>query len=300
MKFLRRILGIFVMIAGIIGLLLSLSGLVGLWMVRPLVKTSLDATISTLTSSIDTSQKAMTATIEALNAGITSVDALSEMLDATALTVEDTQPVITQMNAVMGETLPNTLKSATSSLEAAQQAAVSLEGAIQSFETFKVIIGSVLPISSSTSSYAPKIPLADSLGALVTDIEEMPATFEGVSANIEKADDNLETIKTNLSTMSDNVALISGSLSEYQGMVGESQTSMSNLKTMLTGLQEKLDRIVNLSALVLGLFLLWLLAAQVVIFSQGWELYHGTAGRMDRAQPQPVAVEAAVETPKAE
>ncbi len=226
------------------------------------------------------------------------------MLDATALTVEDTQPVITQLNTVMGETLPNTFKSATDSLEAAQQAAVSLEGAIQSFETFKAILGAVPGISSfmpaSSSSYAPRVPLADSLSGLVSDIEEMPATFEGVSTNIEKADDNLETIKTNLSTMSDNVALISGSLSEYQGMVDESQTSMSNLKTMLTGLQEKLDRIINLSALVLGLFMLWLLAAQVVIFSQGWELYHGTAGRMDKAQPQPVAVEAAVETPKAE
>ena len=29
------------------------------------------------------------------------------------------------------------------------------------------------------------------------------------------------------------------------------------------------------------LFMLWLLVTQVVIFSQGWELFHGTAGRVD-------------------
>ena len=29
------------------------------------------------------------------------------------------------------------------------------------------------------------------------------------------------------------------------------------------------------------LFLVWLLAAQVVILSQGWELYQGTADRLE-------------------
>jgi hypothetical protein len=44
-------------------------------------------------------------------------------------------------------------------------------------------------------------------------------------------------------------------------------------------------------ALVLSLFFLWLLAAQVVILSQGWELYQGTAGRMEGAAPEPVVAE---------
>ena len=35
MKILRRLLGVFVMIAGLIGLLLSIAGLVGLYLVRP-------------------------------------------------------------------------------------------------------------------------------------------------------------------------------------------------------------------------------------------------------------------------
>jgi hypothetical protein len=32
--------------------------------------------------------------------------------------------------------------------------------------------------------------------------------------------------------------------------------------------------------IALTLFFLWMLATQVVIFSQGWELFQGTSGRM--------------------
>ena len=42
MKFLRRILGYFVMIAGVIGLILSLAGLVGLWVAKPVFTTTIE------------------------------------------------------------------------------------------------------------------------------------------------------------------------------------------------------------------------------------------------------------------
>ncbi len=296
MSVLRRILGVFVMLAGIVGLLLSLAGLVGLWMLRPVIVTSIDSTIATLSSSVDTSNKAMVITGEALGATVNSVDALSDMLHTTALTVDDTQPVITQVNGVMGETLPASFKAAQDSLKASQEAAASLESAIKSFETFQMVMGATPFLSAfvpaSTTSYNPETSLAESLGALSVSIEEMPATFEEMSANMDKADDNLELIKTNLNTMSTSVGLISSSLSQYQSMIGESRASMENLKVMLAGIQSNLPQIMNITSIVLGLFFLWLLAAQAVIFSQGLELYRGTAGRMEGGAPVPAAPEA--------
>lgn len=302
MTLVRRLLGIFVMLAGIIGLLLSLAGLVGLWIIKPTLTSSIHTTINTLATSADTSQKAMDITSDALGATIDSVDALSEMLGATALTVNDTQPVITQFTFVLSDTLPTTFEAATDSLQAAQAAAYSLEGAIQSFETFRSImsaiplIGSMVP--KATMPYNPDKPLAESLGELTTSIQDMPDTFVEISANMDKADDNLELVKSNLETMSTSVALISTSLSQYQKMIGESQASMENLVSMLTNVADNLDQILNIASIVLGLFFFWLLAAQIVIFSQGWELYHGTAGRVEEPTPQPVpavVIEEAVE-----
>lgn len=296
MSILRRILGIFVMIAGIIGLALSLAGLVGVWMVRPVLATTLSTTINTLVDSINTSQKAMVVTDQALGGAVTSVDALSEVLGATATSVKDTQPVISQVNEVMGKTLPTTFDAANDSLLAAGEAAKSLESAIKSLDAFQTVIGTVPFLSSfvpaRTQAYNPEKPLADSLVELADSMQGMPDTFEDISANIDKADDNLDMISSNLGTMSQNVTLISKSLREYQGMIGQSKTSMENLKSMLTNTQNNLGRIINTGSLALGLFFLWLLAAQVVIFSQGLELFHGTATRMEGGAPKQVKEEA--------
>jgi hypothetical protein len=64
-------------------------------------------------------------------------------------------------------------------------------------------------------------------------------------------------------------------------MVTQSQASMDDLTAMLTNTQNNLGTILNGVAIVLSLFFAWLLAAQVVILSQGWELYRGTSARME-------------------
>ena len=297
MAILRRLLGIFVMIAGIIGLALSLAGLAGLWMARPMVTASIDATVATLSNSVDISQETLVITDEALGATVASLEALSEMLGATAATVEDTQPVITQLNSLMGETLPTTLEAAGDSLEAAAAAAQSLESAIQSFDTFRAVLGTAPLLSAfmpaSHQPYNPEKPLAESLDELSASLEDMPATFEDISVNVEKAGGNLDLVKSNLDTMSQSVIMISTGLEQYQAMIGESQASMDNLESMITGVHSNLPRILNVATIVIGLFLAWLLAAQVVIFSQGWELYHGTAGRMEGPAQEPATAEAA-------
>jgi hypothetical protein len=51
---------------------------------------------------------------------------------------------------------------------------------------------------------------------------------------------------------------------------------------MLTNIQSNLTTILNGVVIVLTLLLFWFLATQVVILSQGWELFQGTADRMER------------------
>lgn len=294
MNVLRKILGVFVMIAGLIGLVISIAGLAGLWMVRPSLTSSINTTIVTLTDTLDTSLSAMDVTNEALGGAVKSIDALSEMLANTADSVAKTQPVVDEVNGMMGETLPATFDAANDSLRAAEDAATSMEGAIKSFDSFRVVMGAVPMVSAfmpaADKPYSPEKPLAESLGDLAVSLEEMPATFKEISLNLDQADDNLELIKSNLDVMSANVSLISSNIGQYQTMIGDSKASMGNLKTMLVNIQANLERSVNMAAAALALFFLWLLAAQVVIFSQGIELFQGTAGRMEGGTRETVVV----------
>jgi len=295
MKALRRLLGIIVMIAGILGLVLSLAGLVSVWLYKPVVSSSVNETINTLDNSITTSQNVMDITHEAFGATIASVDALSEMLGTSADSIEDTEPVFIQVTTVMSDTLPSALLSATDSIKTAQEAAGVLESSIKSLDAFRFVLGSAPLLSAfvdpSQPPYNPEKSLEESLGELAENLKGMPVTFTEMSVNIDKADDNLVLIKDNLTTMSDSVALISESLGEYQSMIGQSESSMANLKLTLTNIRANLPMILNASAIGLSLFLFWLLIAQVVILSQGWELFQGTAGRMEGGTPEPVEAE---------
>jgi hypothetical protein len=295
MKVLRRILGILVMLAGILGLVISLAGLAGVWMIKPALTGFANSTILTLSSTVSTSQKAMEVTGEALGATVDSVDALSEMLGATADTVKDTQPVVDQLNTFLGVNLPATMENATDSLKTAQQAATVLDSSIRSLETFRAvmvgvpIVGSFIEVPKE--AYNPEKPLADSLGEVAANLDSLPEMFTDMSANLGKATENLDTIQADLNTMSDSVALISQSLGEYQAMIAQSQSSMDNLKTMLTNIQNNLATILNWVAIGFSVFFGWLLVAQVVILTQGWELFQGTAGRMESGTTTPPAVE---------
>ncbi len=285
MNILRRILGVFVMIAGILGLVLSLAGLGIVWVAKPAVTIYASTTIDTLNKSVITSQSVMETTAQALGATVDSVDALSTMLRTTATTVEDVKPVLDEIDTIMSVTLPSTLRATTASLYTAQEAAQVLEGAIQSLDAFRSIL-SATPLLGNLvgppgEPYSPEEPLADSLGELAANLEGLPGTFVQMSDSLNSTDDNLESIEDNLITMSDSVKLISSSLSEYERMVVQSQSSMDDVTSILTNIQSNLPTILNWVAIALTLFFVWLLVAQVVIFSQGLELYHGTADRME-------------------
>lgn len=286
MKILRKILGIFVMIAGILGLLISLAGLVGVWMVRTPLLGYANTTIATLQENITTSQDVMEITTQALDATIDSVDALADMLGTTAVTIKDTQPVILEIDAMLAETLPATMSTTIESLYTAQEAAVVMESSIQTLDNFRFMLSATpligAMVEAPTEAYNPQKPLAGSLGELAVSLEDLPVTFVAMADSLSGTDDNLGAIQANLTTMSTSVDHISDSLTEYQGMISKSQASMDEVAAILTHMQANLENILKWTALGLSLFMVWLLAAQVVIFSQGWELYQGTADRMEK------------------
>lgn len=285
MSILRRILGVLVMLAGLLGLVLSLAGLVGVWLAKPTVEVFAGTTFDTLNQSIVTSQSVMDVTQQALRGTISSVDNLSAMLNTTAAAVEDTKPVLDEVDVMMAKTLPSTLQATTDALYGAQEAARVLENTIQQLDAFRFVLSATPLLSAMVpapgEAYNPPKPIADSLGELATNLEGLPDTFVNISADLSTTDDKLDAVQQNLETMSESVKLISSSLSEYERMVSQSKSSMDNVRSILTTVQTNLPTILNVGAIVLSLFFAWLLAAQVVILTQGWELYQGTADRME-------------------
>ncbi len=281
----RNALFWFTALAVALGLVLSLAGLVGVWLAKPWVEVFASTTFDTLNQSIVTSQSVMEVTQQALRGTIDSVDNLSAMLNTTAAAVNDTKPVLDEVDLMMAKTLPSTLQATTDALYGAQEAARVLENTIQQLDAFRFVLsttpllGEMVPPPGEP--YNPQKPMADSLGELAANLKGLPDTFANISDDLSTTDDKLEAVQENLETMSESVKLISSSLSEYERMVTESKSSMDNVRSILVSIQNNLPTILSVGAIVLSVFFAWLLAAQVVILSQGWELYQGTADRME-------------------
>ena len=79
-------------------------------------------------------------------------------------------------------------------------------------------------------------------------------------------------------------------------MIKESKKSTDNLNLMLTEFKEKISKIMNITFIVLLLFFLWLLAAQIVILSQGWELFQGTTNQLDNGRKELTDIESTINT----
>jgi hypothetical protein len=286
MSVLRKILGVAVIIAGVTGLLFSLAGLVGVWMYKPRLTATLESVITTLDASLTTSQETMVVTEQALRATINSVAALQTTIEATAASVKDSKPLVSQLTEVLGAQLPDTIEAARSSLDAAQGGARVLDGAIESLNSFRAtisaspLLSALIPVSPPDTKAAEK-PLYEALGEVSTNLESLPTMFSEMSQNMDTASGNLDTIETGLTTMATNVGGITISLESYAQMLGNSKQSMQNLQAQLNAWKDSLDQMLTAAAIVLTVFFLWLLAAQVVILSQGWELFKGTANRME-------------------
>ena len=281
MNIVRRILGVLVIIAGILGLVLSLAGLVTVWVSKPKIFDYANTAINTINANAVAIKNVMEITGQVLDSTVDSVDALSTMLSTTAAALEDTMPILDEIEVLMAETLPSTLGAATDSLYTAQDAAQVLESTIRSLNAFRYLL-SAAPLvgdflGQPGESYNPEVPLAESLGDLAANLEGLPDTFTKMSANLNAADQNIGSIQENLITMSDSVGIISSSLGEVESMIIQSNSSMDNLTSILTDLQKNLNAILNWTGFVLSLFFGWLLVAQVVILTRGWELFQGTS-----------------------
>ncbi len=277
---LRRFLGILVMTAGVLGFILSLSVLIAIWIIQPRLTSSIKSTMDTVDASITTSKNVLTITEQALGATVSSVESLSSMLETTATTVEDTQPVFDQVNSMLGDTLPLTMDDVSSSIKGAQDAALVLESSLASLQNFQTLVGSLPGFGSlivkSPQKTGTEKPLSESLGNLAKNLESLPKSFTDMSTNLDNADNNLVLLQTNLTTMSKSVDTISVNLGEYQAVIGDSQQSMDNLQSIVRNFKKNLPLFTRITMAGLTVFLLWLIAVQVVIWSQGLELYRGT------------------------
>ncbi len=265
MKIFRRILAVSLMTAMAIGILVCLFGAVSIWRYKPAVeqsvKNGLDFTITTL----DTTYDGLKLAEQALSTAETSLVSMQGTIQTTAKAISSTTPVFEALAGLTGKVLPGAISSAQASVSAASQSAKLIDG----------IMGTIsnLPLIGDAVDYNPETPLSKGLENLSTSMNDVPQALEKMQTGLSNTTRTIEDIHDQVSGMAESLAQMQTSVTEARKVAQEYQVLITNLRSRLDTINQNLGVIMNASAAVLTLFIVWAMVVQFALLMEGYQVF---------------------------
>jgi uncharacterized phage infection (PIP) family protein YhgE len=262
--FIRKLIGVLLLLAAIIGLFFSVAGVVLIWRVEQDVTKGLQNSIDLISQTLDTTSQGLIVTRGALESSIETIRALESTIQTTAKTIKSTTPMVEQISALMETDLPNAIEATGTSLKSAQASAAVIDSLLSTLSN--------LPLIGSSLNYNPQVPLSNSLGQVADSLKDLPNSFINMQKTLEQTTSNLETFEADLSVMADSVGGIGSTISEYDKVIAGYQQSLSQIHANLESAKEILPTYIHYLVLALTIFFVWMAIAQLGLLTQGWEL----------------------------
>lgn len=262
---LRR-LGAAMRVLGVFGIVASAFLFVGLLFVpAQVIPLAEDATTSTA-DALRTISDSMEATSSSLVAASDVLDSAGSTLLSISNTVKNTKPLLTSAAGVVGDVGKNTLEKTNQALESAQSAATAVDGVLRAL--------AFLPIGIN---YDPESSLGDSLADVADGLAPLPEGLIDISEKIYDTAEGFDEVSGGLDQTGGDIQNLSADVGELGEQLGTLATSLATQADNLDELVEKIPTIVWTSAVVLELFVLGVLFAQVTVILVGTRLYRENA-----------------------
>jgi len=264
MSFIRKIIGLFLIVAAVGGLIFSIAGLVLAWRVESRVTAGMQNFVDVLSQTLQTTSQGLTITQQALKSSVDTVSSLQTTVQTTAKTIKSSGPMVDEISNLMTTDLPNTVKSTESSLRTAQESAKVIDSVLSTLSS--------IPLIGSGIGYNPQVPLDQALGQVADSLTDLPDSFANMADSLKASSSNLETFQADLSVMAESIGEIEKSVAQYESVVGNYQKSLDNLNSNLSNIKGSLPNIVRSALIGLTIFLVWMVIVQFGLLTQGLEL----------------------------
>ena len=264
MSFIRKIIGLFLIIAAIGGLIFSIAGLVLAWRAESRVTAGMQNFVDVLSQTLQTTSQGLTITQQALKSSVDTVSSLQSTVQTTAKTIKSSGPMVDEISKLMTTDLPNTVKSTESSLRTAQDSAKVIDSVLSTLSN--------IPLIGSGIGYNPEVPLDQALGQVADSLTDLPELFANMADSLKASSSNLETFEADLSVMAESIGEIEKSVAQYENVVGNYQKSLDTLSARLSNIKSSLPNMVRSAMIGLTIFLIWMVIVQFGLLTQGLEL----------------------------
>lgn len=273
----RKLIGLIMLLFGLTGIVASVIGArFGIQVVDGF-GTDLSDALQLVSRSLDQVESSLLlaqSTLSDIGDGLNTLEVAAGNL---SLTVEDTQPLLSQISAITSAEVPDSIESVEAALPGIIQVAGIIDDTLTRLNDFRVerqILG--VPIQFDLGiDYNPELPFDEAVQQVGSSLEDLPRQLRGLEADMDVTRGNLALLSEDLKQMGSDLDQIGVRISqtedvlnEYQTLVVEINDSSRQLRSRLAGQLQNARRLVTLFAIWIGL-------GQLAPLYLGWELVKG-------------------------
>jgi hypothetical protein len=259
---LRRFVGLILIITAVFGWLLSLGGIAALWSSKPVVTTTSIDLVDSITISLDATEQMLAVLNLSLQQARSSLDQVASTLDDFGETIGATSSVLQSISDIIGNDFVDLLNNTVVGLSAMEKTSQLIDNTL--------IFVSAIPFFGG-SQYRPEVPLSKSVAGLSADLKEMPVSLSQISKEMEMTATSLEPVPGSLEVLSAELIQVKSNLENAEKLTVEYQRIIDDYQGRMEAFQNNLPGIIQRLFLVITLFILWVAFAQIGLFTQGLE-----------------------------
>lgn len=263
----RRILGICLMIFSTLGLAISLFGLPAVSRVnKQLTKSTDDALALTLTA-LDTTSRSLSLVHDALGEARDALDAAQIVVEGVDDGLQNTGAMIGSLGDTLTDDLSQVIWNTQDSVAAAGEGAALIEDVLYDLSTVSLLIG---------ITYEPEVSLTEGFANINTSLDSVPQTLAEIGKSLSATQESLYSMQTGFADLTNVLDGSKATLTEAQANVDDYSSLVEELSLQIGNLQENLPGWIHRATRSLYFLLMWLAISQIGLLWQGWEMvsYH--------------------------
>lgn len=273
----RRIFGVFLILIGFFGILLAVQGAQLTKQAVADLGSGMESSVDLVLDSLDTVLDSLLLTRDAL----AEVEGLITQVEETAVNVSDgldsTDPILTEMQLITTQDLPDSLEAIEAAVPDAVQAADAIDSTLVTLNRFEIdtsILG--FPIQYDLGiDYDPTVPFSASVEEIGRSLEGMPARLRGLEAAFSDTQTNLTAISGDMDSLAADLVIINEQIAGFTPLVNDFIRVVTEGTDTLRVVKGQIADQVALINTIITLGMVWLVLSQVVPLYLGYELIMG-------------------------
>ena len=263
---LRRLVGLLLVIAATAGFIFSVVALFELWRYRPVVTQSVIDDLALFDQTLITTQESLTIVGQVMQTITVDITSLKTSTEALALSIHDTNSTLDSLTTLTGKDFPAAISATQTSLASAQSSALLIDNILAALTN--------LPFSP-LSAYKPDVPLHTALAQVSTSLDSLPSSLATINTSLTDGKTNLSVVEVELNKISKTTEVISNTLGSAQTVIDQYNIATTQLKVRVEDTQRMAPAWMTMITWILSFLLVWLLIAQIGLYSQGFEMLRG-------------------------